>query len=116
MNGYGLIVLVSLLTCAGQLCQKQAATRWQTNPPRPDRRVAALCWLLAAMGLLAIALALWLRVLQLLPLSLAYPMLSFNFVLVTLASHWCFGEPVAARHWWGVASIMLGIMLLSITP
>jgi undecaprenyl phosphate-alpha-L-ara4N flippase subunit ArnE len=53
-------------------------------------------------------------VLQRLPLSLAYPMLSLNFVMVTLAARWLFHEPTSARHWCGVASIMLGILLMSV--
>ncbi|MFT8090614.1 EamA family transporter, partial [Salmonella enterica subsp. enterica serovar Enteritidis] len=51
--------------------------------------------------------------LQHMPLSVAYPMLSFNFVLVTLASRFFFGETVGARHWLGIAAIMLGILLMS---
>ncbi|SUI92664.1 Uncharacterised protein [Serratia quinivorans] len=30
--GYLLVVVVSLLTCGGQLCQKQAALSWQLPP------------------------------------------------------------------------------------
>lgn len=116
MTGYVLILLVSILTCAGQLCQKQAARRWQLCLARPNRRAATMCWLLAALFLLGMGLILWLNVLQRLPLSVAYPMLSLNFVLVTLGAHRVFHERVTSRHWWGVASIMLGIFLMSVNP
>ncbi|CAI0739719.1 Undecaprenyl phosphate-aminoarabinose flippase subunit ArnE [Serratia entomophila] len=112
MIAFLLVVVVSLLTCGGQLCQKQAAQRWQQ--PDAQRLKSTLRWLTLAVLLLALGMAVWLNVLQRLPLSLAYPMLSFNFVLVTLAARWLFHEPTTARHWCGVASIMLGILLMSV--
>ncbi len=112
MMAYILVILVSLLTCAGQLCQKQAAQCWRQAA---DRRLnITLRWLAAAVVLLGLGMLVWLNVLQRLPLSLAYPMLSFNFVLVTLAARWLFNEPTPPRHWCGVASIMLGILLMSL--
>ncbi|CAB1215416.1 Undecaprenyl phosphate-aminoarabinose flippase subunit ArnE [Serratia liquefaciens] len=112
--GYLLVLVVSLLTCGGQLCQKQAAQSWQLPPD--VRWGVTLRWLLLAVFLLGLGMAVWLNVLQRLPLSLAYPTLSLNFVLVTLAARWLFNEPTTARHWYGVASIMLGILLMSINP
>lgn len=60
-----------------------------------------------------LGMLLWLRLLQQLPLSVAYPMLSFNFVLVTLAAQLFYGEKATLRHWLGVAAIMFGILLMS---
>lgn len=54
---------------------------------------------------------LWLSVLQSIPVSVAYPMLSLNFVWVTLAARGS-GEPVARRHWVGVGLIVVGIVVL----
>ncbi|HEY0208599.1 4-amino-4-deoxy-L-arabinose-phosphoundecaprenol flippase subunit ArnE [Acerihabitans sp.] len=118
MSGYLLILLVCVLTCAGQLCQKQAALRWRQGAPRQNRRAGtgAPGWLLAALLLLGMALLFWLGVLQRLPLSVAYPVLSLNVVLVTLAAQWLFRERVTCRHWWGVAAIMFGIALMSLNP
>lgn len=113
MIAYILVILVSLLTCAGQLCQKQAALVWQQAAV--DRRLnLTLRWLAVAVLLLGLGLLVWLSVLQRLSLSLAYPMLSLNFVLVTLAARGLFNEPTTLRHWCGVASIMLGILLMSL--
>ncbi|WP_213990725.1 4-amino-4-deoxy-L-arabinose-phosphoundecaprenol flippase subunit ArnE [Sodalis sp. dw_96] len=114
MTGYLMVLLASLLTCGGQLCQKQAALRWQRRRLPEHRRRTALVWLGAALLLLIIAMAVWLNVLQRLPLSQAYPMLSLNFVLVTLCAHWFFHERITLRHWYGVASIILGIALMSL--
>lgn len=107
MSAYGLALLVCLLTCLGQLCQKQAAHHHtQTLQFR-------MLWLLGGFTLLGVALLLWLRVLQLLPVSSAYPMLSLSFVGVTLAAHLLFGEPLSLRHWGGITLIVLGIILMS---
>lgn len=114
MTGYLLVILASLLTCGGQLCQKQAAMRWQYLPRLDNRRWAAFGWLAAALLLLAIAMLVWLNVLQRLPLSLAYPMLSLNFVLITLCAYWFFHERITLRHWCGVAFIIAGIVLMSL--
>ncbi len=88
MMGFLLVIVVSLLTCGGQLCQKQAAYCWE----RADeaRLKQTLRWLALAVLLLGLGMAVWLNVLQRLPLSLAYPMLSLNFVMVTLAARWLF--------------------------
>lgn len=112
MSGYILFLLASLLTCAGQICQKQAAEHWRVSEPR--RLAPALRWLAGAALLLGCGMLAWLAVLRRLPVSQAYPMLSLNFVLVTLAARFIFGEAVSLRHWGGVAAIMAGIVLLGL--
>ncbi|EJS1836329.1 4-amino-4-deoxy-L-arabinose-phosphoundecaprenol flippase subunit ArnE [Salmonella enterica] len=58
------------------------------------------------------AMVLWLLVLQTLPVGIAYPMLSLNFVWVTLAAWKIWHEQVPPRHWLGVALIISGIIIL----
>lgn len=109
MNAYWLLLLVCLLTCAGQLCQKQAANQRGKIAQR-----SVLSWLVIAALLLGVALLLWLVVLQRLPLSVAYPMLSLNFAGVALAAHLIFSESLTLRQWCGVLLIVLGIALMGI--
>ncbi len=106
-----LIALVCLLTCCGQLCQKQAVQNWAGKTLSWKSKLFDP-WLLVALAALGIGMLVWLVVLRLVPLNIAYPMLSLNFVLVTLASHFWFGEKTCRRHWWGIALIMLGVVLL----
>lgn len=101
---YLLIVLASLLSCGGQLCQKQAT--W-----RPGRH-HLLCWLALSVLLLGCAMLLWLLVLQRIPVSVAYPMLSLNFIFITFAARFIWHEPVSLRHWLGVVLIIAGISIL----
>ncbi|KAB7896112.1 4-amino-4-deoxy-L-arabinose-phosphoundecaprenol flippase subunit ArnE [Rouxiella sp. S1S-2] len=113
MMGYLLVLVVSILTCAGQLCQKKAAQLGQHQVT--GNLGAILRWLILAIFLMGCGLLLWLRVLQLLPLSVAYPMLSLNFVLITFSANWFFDEAIDRRHWIGVAFIMLGILLMGLS-
>ncbi|HEC2575652.1 TPA: 4-amino-4-deoxy-L-arabinose-phosphoundecaprenol flippase subunit ArnE [Raoultella ornithinolytica] len=108
MSTWICLALASLLSCAGQLCQKQA-----TRPSKSRRRGRhILGWLGLALLALGGGMLLWLSVLQSIPVSVAYPMLSLNFVWVTLADWGIWREPVARRHWVGVGLIVVGIVVL----
>lgn len=106
---YALLLLSSLLSCLGQLCQKQAAS---ARPGCP-RHQHLLLWLGLAILCLGVAMLLWLLVLRALPVGIAYPMLSMNFIWITLAARWIWHEPVSPRHWCGTGLIVAGIILLS---
>lgn len=102
------LILASVLSCAGQLCQKQA-----TRPAKAGRREAHIAlWLGLAMLMLGCGMLVWLVVLQCLPVGIAYPMLSLNFVWVTLAAKVVWREHVASHHWLGVGFIIMGIIIL----
>lgn len=108
MTSWLWLALASLLSCAGQLCQKQA-----TRPVPLARRNKHLgLWLGLALMSLGTGMALWLLVLQRIPVGVAYPMLSLNFVWVTLAARFLWREPVSLRHAFGVVLIIIGIVLL----
>ena len=108
MSTWICLALASLLSCAGQLCQKQA-----TRPSKSRRRGRhILGWLGLALLALGGGMLLWLSVLQSIPVSVAYPMLSLNFVWVTLAAKVFWRENVALHHWLGVGLIIIGIVIL----
>lgn len=102
-----LIIIVSLLSCAGQLCQKQA-----THRPLTGARRHMTLWLVASMALMGVAMLLWLRVLQTTPVGVAYPMLSLNFMFVTLAARWLWHEPISLRHTLGIGLIVAGVAVM----
>ncbi|MBW1253972.1 4-amino-4-deoxy-L-arabinose-phosphoundecaprenol flippase subunit ArnE [Pantoea allii] len=99
-----LVLLTSLLTCAGQLCQKQAAR--QTN------RAKLTGWLIASLAMLGLGMIVWLLVLQRLPVSLAYPMLSINFILVALAARFIWHEKMTRWQWAGTVLIVAGVAII----
>ncbi len=96
---------------AGWLCQKQATCFAAVN----KRRKHIVLWLGLALACLGLAMVLWLLILQNVPVGIAYPMLSMNFVWVTLAAVKLWHEPVSLRHWCGVAFIIGGIVILGST-
>lgn len=104
-----LILTASLLSCAGQLCQKQAALHGLRKG-----KMALLTWLALSVGLLGCAMLVWLVVLQRVPVGVAYPMLSLNFIFVVLAARWLWREPVSLRHWLGIALIMAGVAMMGV--
>jgi len=55
----------------------------------------------------------WLGVLSRVDLSLAYPFLALNFVLVSLVAHFALGEAVPVGRWLGIAVIVGGILLVA---
>lgn len=55
----------------------------------------------------------WIAVLSRLDLSVAYPFLALNFVLVTLVSRVFLGETVPPLRWLGILVIIGGILLVA---
>ncbi|EFQ63087.1 4-amino-4-deoxy-L-arabinose-phosphoundecaprenol flippase subunit [Pseudomonas fluorescens WH6] len=106
-----LLLAACLLTCMGQVSQKFAVESWRDRPEGWSLKLRSP-WLWAALICLGLGLLVWLLVLQRLEVGIAYPMLSLNFVLVTLVARFVFHEPVDARHWLGVALVIGGVVLL----
>lgn len=55
----------------------------------------------------------WIAVLARLDLSVAYPFLALNFVLVTVVSRLFLGETVPPLRWLGILVIIAGILLVA---
>lgn len=55
----------------------------------------------------------WIAVLTKLDLSVAYPFLALNFVLVALTSRLVLGESVPLLRWLGIAVICVGILVVA---
>lgn len=98
------LLITSLLSGIAQLCQKQAAlSKYRRN----------LClWMLIALGLLALAMLCWLQVLRSLPVGIAYPLLSLNYLWVALMSYLLWQEPIGKQQWLGILLIIIGTFLL----
>ena len=106
-----LLLLACLLTCAGQIAQKYAVEGWRGVDTGVGQKLRSP-WLWLALLCLGLGLLVWLLVLQRLEVGVAYPMLSLNFVLVTLMARFVFHEHIDGRHWLGVALVIGGVVLL----
>lgn len=106
-----LLLAACALTCLGQVAQKYAVESWRgVDSGWADKLRSP--WLGLAVLSLGGGLLVWLLVLQRLEVGIAYPMLSLNFVLITLIARFVFHEPIDRRHWLGVALVMGGVVLL----
>ncbi len=103
-----------LLLCTGKPVKLRRATVPETGDAPGNARASRQArWPVGlALAALGAGMALWLLVLQRLPVGVAYPMLSLNFVWVTLAARFVWRERVTARHAVGVLLIIIGIVLL----
>ncbi|WP_077048470.1 4-amino-4-deoxy-L-arabinose-phosphoundecaprenol flippase subunit ArnE [Pseudomonas sp. KK4] len=106
-----LLLAACLLTCLGQIAQKCAVESWRGAPTNLSDKLRSP-WLWLALAALGLGLLVWLLVLQRLEVGIAYPMLSLNFVLITLVARFVFREPIDRRHWLGVALVIGGVALL----
>ncbi len=70
-------------------------------------------WVLLGLTLYGIGAVAWIAVLARLDLSLAYPLLALNFVLITLSSRLILGEAVPTMRWVGMMVICVGIVIVA---
>ncbi len=59
------------------------------------------------------SLIVWIIGLSRVPVSIAYPMLSFGYVINAIAAHYLLGESVSVVRWLGIGFIVLGVWLVA---
>ncbi len=70
---------------------------------------------LAGLACYVLATFAWLIVLQRVPVSFAYPMISLNYIFVTLLAKVVRGETVPSLRYFGLALILAGVMVIART-
>lgn len=70
---------------------------------------------IAGLACYVIATFAWLVVLQRVPVSFAYPMISLNYVFVTLLARYIRGEVVPSLRYLGLVLILAGVMVIART-
>lgn len=70
-------------------------------------------WVLGGLALYGIGAVAWIAVLSRLDLSLAYPLLALNFILITVSSRLFLGESVPTLRWLGMMVICVGIVIVA---
>jgi len=70
-------------------------------------------WIILGLFFYAAGALAWIAVLARLDLSVAYPFLALNFVLVTLSGRFLLGETVPPLRWLGILVIIAGILLVA---
>lgn len=112
---YLLIIISVTFTTLGQILQKLAANKIKERLAVGKPILLAVMTPYFFLGILTLGLGAftWLLVLSRMELSLAYPMMSLGYVLVTFFSKYLFKETVPPHRWAGIATIIFGIILIS---
>ena len=94
----------------GQLLFKLSANSLQKTGSlfAPETAVT----LIVAFVLYGVTTLAWVWVLQKASLGRIYPLMALAFVIVPLASHYLFGEPLERQYWLGILMIVAGIVLV----
>lgn len=101
---WGLIIVASCLTCAGNLCIKQARIQGEGvfSP-----------FFLLGLFLFTLNMLAFSKALEGLPLSAAYPVFSgLGFILVAIASIFIFEESISLRQWVGMGLVLSGLFCI----
>ncbi|HII14870.1 MAG TPA: hypothetical protein HA362_01000 [Nanoarchaeota archaeon] len=119
---YKLILFISIaIGIAGQLVLKQGMNRHGKAVVRMRSIVHDIWdiyfnkWVITGAVLYIGALPLWLMALSKIDLSYAYPLVSINFVAITLLSKFIFREKVTTFRWLSVFTILVGVILLTMS-
>jgi drug/metabolite transporter (DMT)-like permease len=113
------LILISVTTgVAGQTVMKigvsaPGATEATSNITSLVLLILRSPLVLLGLFLYGVGALAWIAVLSRLELSLAYPFLALNFVLITLSSRFLLGESVPSLRWLGILVIISGILLVA---
>jgi multidrug transporter EmrE-like cation transporter len=118
MEYWWLILLSVASGVAGQTALKLGVSQPGASVAAGD--LVSLVGMIARSPLVLLGLVLyaagavaWIAVLARIDLSLAYPFLALNFVLITLSSRFILGETVPFTRWMGILVICAGILLVA---
>jgi drug/metabolite transporter (DMT)-like permease len=101
---------------AGQLCLKLGADDLpDESGPRLVKALLRQPWIVAGVAIYIVEIFVWLRILAEVPLSIAFPVASLNFLGVTLASSLFLKESVGRRQWLGALLITVGVVIVART-
>ena len=118
-----LILMAVLLGVVGQLLLKMGITQVGTLAFGSDLagliqlglRVFGNLKVLGGFAAYGLSSLFWIVVLSKVDLSLAYPMLALNYVLVPLTAWLFLGEQVPTLRWLGAGVVIIGVVIISRT-
>ena len=105
-------VLSVVFTTGGQLLQKKASIKYSQKGGDGVLHHLFNADVILSIIFLGLGLLFWLMVLTKVDLSLAYPLLSLNYVFILLGAKYLFKEEIPIHRWVGVLIILFGISVL----
>ena len=115
MNFVALAIVVAS-NVGGQLLFKLAAdqVKDEANPIAMILRLSTVPTMWAALVLYAITTLAWVWVLRIMPLSVAYSVVTLVFIFVPLLAIWLFKEPLTPQFAVGAGLIVVGVVLIQV--
>ena len=116
LSSLPLIALSIAMGVSGQTMIKLGTLSAANLPAEPVARLLLVLrspWVLLGLMMYGIGALSWVVVLSRLDLSIAYPFLALNFVLVALVSWLLLGESIPGLRWVGIGCICVGILLIA---
>lgn len=116
-----IILLAISIACDvfGQLAFKVGADRLPAadtiGVPAFCMRMAGDPWLVGGIAIYILEFIVWIRVLALVPLGIAFPLASLNILGIALASHFFLGEAISRKQWLGAVLITAGVAVVAQT-
>ena len=116
-----IILLTISIVCDvfGQIAFKLGADR---VPDAETIGLLAFClrlvgepWLIGGIAIYLIEFIVWIRVLALVPLGIAFPIASLNILGIALASRAFLGEAITRKQWLGAILITAGVAIVAQT-
>lgn len=121
MTGEIILLLAISILCdvLGQIAFKLGADRLPdpgaVGLPTFILRLAGEPLLLGGIAIYAVEFIVWIRVLALVPLGIAFPIASLNILGIVLAGRAFLGERVSRKQWAGAALITAGVAIVAQT-
>ena len=104
-----LILFCIIAETACQICFKSAADASSLK----ETLCKPIIWL--GIILWGIEVVVWMHVLKTVPLTIAFPVMSLNYVAILLTSAWIFKEHITKRHAIGALFITMGVACIGAT-
>lgn len=116
-----ILLLAISIVCdvVGQIAFKVGADRLPdaeiVGVPAFCRQMLGEPWLIGGIAIYIIEFVVWIRVLALVPLGIAFPIASLNILGIALACRLFLGEAITQKQWAGAILITAGVAIVAQT-
>ncbi|WP_293961435.1 EamA family transporter [uncultured Fusobacterium sp.] len=107
---YFLLILNSFLTSTGQLLLKKSAMT--THGIGIVEKILNL-YFLSGLAFYGISTLLWIKILEYIDVSIAYPVMALSYIIVMLGAYFIFGEQISFFKVLGIIFILIGVFFIT---
>src|SRR5437588_3957920 len=114
-NPWLLLVFEALFVTASETLLKVGASHTERIAGWEWTGVTSLqsIWIWCAIVLVILSFLCWIRILKLIPLSIAFPLSNVVHVLVPLSCWMFLSEHISLRRWCGIAVVIVGLAVVA---